>query len=76
MATLKFTIDAGRVIRDQVRWQLEKYCWRHDLHIQFVEDRRPWSSNFLVTISGGAPEVEQARRDTKAWITILEGEKA
>ena len=66
MFRLKFTMEAGILMRGALRRELEKYCFTRNLDLDLKE------SAFLVTIKGPANLGALVRKDMKQWGKQLE----
>lgn len=52
MGSLKFTYVAGLLIRRQVRQELERMCFKHNLDLDLKESKGLLETEYLVKITG------------------------
>jgi len=72
MFRLKFTMEAGILMRGALRRELEKYCFTRNLDLDLKESKGWFESAFLVTIKGPANLGARVRMDMKQWGKQLE----
>ena len=72
MFKLKFTVEAGVLMRGTLRRELEKYCFMRNLDLDLKESKGWFESAFLVTIKGPAKLGIQVREDMERWRTQLD----
>jgi len=72
MFRLKFTMEAGILMRGALRREIEKYCFMRNFDLDLKESKGWFESAFLVTIKGPAKFGAQVKKDMEQWGRQLE----
>lgn len=67
MSSLRFTLEAGALVRSAAVRELRAYCWRAGIECRIEEDRGWLSSGFRVELTGPDSALQDARRDVMRW---------
>jgi hypothetical protein len=70
MARLKFTAQAGPLLRTNLRRKLEEAAFKYDLKLDLKEDKGWFTSAFFVTFEGPA----NILKALKKWLEEFERE--
>lgn len=63
ISSLKFSVTAGRSVRDQFVKEIKKYCFNEDLTLQIDENKEFWESEFFIRIK--SPNIKKLTRAKK-----------
>lgn len=66
-ATLRMPVEAGALVRGQVRRTVESYAWQMGLDIDIKESRGWLESTFLLTVHGPANKLVEFGEAVKRW---------
>lgn len=74
MGTLKFTFEAGALVRGQAVKGIKNIAFMKNLSIKIDEDKGILDSNFRIKLEGSDEKILSAKDDIKSFLSKLETE--
>ena len=67
ISVLRFSVEAGIVVRGQVKRAINSYLFTRGLEFEVKEDKGWLESMFYYTVRGDSVKLEQVKKDLTNW---------
>jgi hypothetical protein len=68
VATIRFPLDVGCLVRGAVRRDLKRFCYQYGYDLSLEEDRGLLSSLFFVKIEVPSDKVDEVSKAIDKWV--------